>query len=203
MYIFKYKELAESLYESLNTNPFYVALLNPLDENTTDKKDALLKYFDYSMQEADQYGKLFIPKDHDYGVSIWSKPLSASDESNRSNKKKAFIKQNLGNDSLHIYTTVTSSMAEKLQGSIPDTAWYLSILGVRPDYQGQGLGSELVRNVLRDTDNQMKVTYLETFNPKSIKFYQRLGYETLDKVDEPVTGSSYWILVRKPNTIGC
>ncbi|RKR82003.1 acetyltransferase (GNAT) family protein [Mucilaginibacter gracilis] len=196
-YVFKYAALAESLYNSLSDDPFYIALLKPLAGEAA-KKTALLKYLDYSMQEATQYGRLFIPDGDPNGVSIWARPMDESAETAKKLAKKSFIRQNIGKHSLHIYDLINAFMADKVQQSIPDDAWYLSILGVNPARQGQGLGSALVRGVLQDTDRLMKPTYLETFNPKSLPFYQRLGYEIIAKVDEPNTNASYWVLMRKP-----
>ncbi len=196
MYIFKYPEFAQALYESLNADPFYVAMLQPLSNDANSKADALIRYLDYSMAEAETYGKLFIPEHHQYGVSIWTKPLTPDLELKRNAEKKAFIKHYMGNESLSIYTTITSFMSAQTEGLIPDDAWYLSILGVTPQFQGKGLGTGLVSGVLQETDKCSTFTYLETFNAASINFYKKLGYEISRRIEEPVTQSPYWILVR-------
>ena len=87
-------------------------------------------------------------------------------------------------------------MAQKTSSTIPKDAWYLSIIGVLPQFQGKGLGAELIDSVLKDTDLQGIPTYLETFTPRTISFYKKLGYKPVKSVREPTTNAEYWILVR-------
>jgi hypothetical protein len=39
-------------------------------------KEAMIRYLDYSIIEGEQYGELYIPESHDYGLSIWARPLN-------------------------------------------------------------------------------------------------------------------------------
>ena len=63
-----------------------------------------------------------------------------------------------------------SPLAEK---HVPANAWYLSILGVSPSSQGQGLGVKLLLPTLAEADVANVPTYLETFSPRNIPFYAR------------------------------
>jgi len=107
-------------------------------------REAILKYLDYSILESKKYGKLFIPSKHDYGLSVWSVPLSQDLELQRT----------------------------------------------------QGLGSELVRPILEESDGLGIPTYLETFSPRNKSFYMRLGYEEAASIYEPTTKSKYSIMKR-------
>jgi ribosomal protein S18 acetylase RimI-like enzyme len=55
--------------------------------------------------------------------------------------------------------------------------WYLPWLGVDPAQQGRGLGRQLLRPCLEIVDQSHQPAYLETPNPRTIPFYQRLGFE--------------------------
>ena len=77
--------------------------------------------------------------------------------------------------------------------------WYLSIVGVLPDYQGRGLGGELIRPVLAQTDAIGVATYLETFTPRNMSFYERLGYREAGSFEEPTIGDRYWLMLRPPS----
>lgn len=103
----------------------------------------------------------------------------------------------MGETSLNAYFTIVSFMSEQLDATLQD-AWYLSIAGIKPDYQGKGLGAGLLTEVLNETDRNGIATYLETFTPRNIRFYERMGYKTTKEVLEPLTGCSYWIMVREP-----
>ena len=75
-------------------------------------------------------------------------------------------------------------------------AWYLSILGVRPAARGQRLAQRLLELTLTRADQQGETCYLETFNPLSLPFYRRLGFDHEIHCFEEVTGRHYWILTR-------
>ena len=86
----------------------------------------------------------------------------------------------------------------KAASLIDEAAWYLSILGIIPEFQGQGLGVGLVKNILERTDQLGILTYLETFTQRNIKFYNRLGYKTIESFHEPKTDARYWLMLRDP-----
>lgn len=57
--------------------------------------------------------------------------------------------------------------------------WYV---GVVPDNQGQGLGTNLLNQIIKNNKN--KVIYLETSNQRNIPFYNRLGFIQKDDLSE-------------------
>jgi ribosomal protein S18 acetylase RimI-like enzyme len=55
--------------------------------------------------------------------------------------------------------------------------WYLPWFGVDAALQGGGLGSQLMKACLAAVDESHLPAYLETPNPRTIRFYQRAGFE--------------------------
>lgn len=55
--------------------------------------------------------------------------------------------------------------------------WYLSMLGVDPSRQGQGLGAALLKEGLRRCDADGLPAYLESSSPKNVPLYERHGFE--------------------------
>ncbi|QEC74444.1 GNAT family N-acetyltransferase [Mucilaginibacter ginsenosidivorax] len=196
MYTLKYQEFSEALYQALQPDPFYIRLLQSIPGDK-EKQEALISYLDYSMYEAEKYGLLFIPGQHRYGASVWSKPLSTALESEKGQEKKMFLKANLGDGVLDAYVQMVDFMSTKVDGLIPADAWYLSIVGIKPEFQGKGLGVGLINEILEKTDKLGLSTYLETFTPRNISFYNRLGYEESASFLEPVTNATYWVMQRE------
>jgi GNAT superfamily N-acetyltransferase len=74
---------------------------------------------------------------------------------------------------------------------------YLAVLGVDPDRQGQGVGSQLIRPGLDLCDRERLPAYLETGKEANLAFYGRHGFEVVDRLDLP-KGPPVWFLWREP-----
>ena len=108
----------------------------------------------------------------------------------------------MGPASVTTYDTICDFMASMARPLIAEDAWYLSILGILPGFQGRGLGVGLVEAVLAETDRLGVSTYLETFTPRNRSFYERPGYATLENFHEPTTGATYALMVRAAKVVG-
>jgi ribosomal protein S18 acetylase RimI-like enzyme len=61
-----------------------------------------------------------------------------------------------------------------------DRHWYLVALGVRPDAQRRGIGTQLVAAGLAAADEGHAACCLEPSDPANVAFYQRFGFEVVD-----------------------
>ncbi len=196
-YNFKYLNYASALYNALCKDPFYVTLERSIN-NSDRSKEAMLTYLDFSMSEAENYGKLYIPNDHQFGVSVWLKPLSSDLKHQKKVEKKVFLLNHLGKKALDTYLAIDEYTSTKANPFINRDSWYLSIVGILPQFQGQGLGFKLVRNVLFMTDKLSVPTYLETLTPRNKTFYNRLGYQEVESYTEPKTNATCSLMIREP-----
>jgi ribosomal protein S18 acetylase RimI-like enzyme len=57
--------------------------------------------------------------------------------------------------------------------------WYLPTIGVEPHFHGKGFGSRLLRESLKQCDQEHMPAYLESSNPANTALYQRFGFEEL------------------------
>lgn len=62
--------------------------------------------------------------------------------------------------------------------------------------QGRGIGARLLHVTLDRLDALGAPSYLETLNPRSVPFYERLGYRIWRSEIEPITGAQYWLMGR-------
>jgi GNAT superfamily N-acetyltransferase len=62
--------------------------------------------------------------------------------------------------------------------------WYLLVIGVLPAYQGQGIGTALMRPVLAQADGDDLPCFVETVQPRNQPLYERNGFRLVhDHVD--------------------
>lgn len=194
-YRFTYKNYAEVLYEALRKDPFYIAMEASVSK-TKQGKQAMLMYLDFSMVEAQKYGELLLANQEHYGASIWSKPLNESINKQSKKLKQSFICDCMGEKSLMTYKSITATMSMHANTLVTSDAWYLSIIGVLPEFQGQGLGIKLINPILEKLDEQSVSTYLETFSSANLSFYERLGYRIAATLYEPTVEAEYRLMIR-------
>ena len=185
-----------ALFDALRDDPFY-RKLERCYPDVEGARDAMLRYYSISVQEAERFGRVG-RADGVTGLSVWSVPLPPQDAQTKVAAKAQEMEQAMGAECAALYNDISASMAEQ-EARLPlDGMWYLSILGVAPVQQGQGLGRALLDPVLNEADAAGVASYLTTFTPRNIPFYERQGYVQAGTFDEPVTGSAFTVLVRQP-----
>jgi GNAT superfamily N-acetyltransferase len=76
--------------------------------------------------------------------------------------------------------------------------YYLSLLGVEPEYQGQGIGSTLMQPVLDRADDEGVPAYVEATSERNRPLYRRHGFEDLRTVHWPDDGPPLFLMWREP-----
>jgi GNAT superfamily N-acetyltransferase len=76
--------------------------------------------------------------------------------------------------------------------------WYLAYLGSRQDKQGQGLGSQLLREVLSKADADGVPAYLESSNERNVPLYERHGFKVVEELRALGKGPLVWRMWRDP-----
>ncbi len=80
---------------------------------------------------------------------------------------------------------------------VPPEHWYLFVLGVDPERQGQGVGGTIIQPVLERADRDHLPCYLETMKERNVTFYRKQGFEVV--VDDVFpNGPHYWTMKRDP-----
>jgi len=195
-YRFAYREHAQALYDTLREDAFYITMEQSVGKED-EQYEALLRYLDYSMVEADDYGQLHFPETRQQGVAIWSQPLVARHETQKKQAKLDFLHQHMGAASTAKYNDIVDFMSRQSDALIDASAWYLSIVGIFPAFQNQGLGQSLIGATLQQADRAGVATFLETFTPRNEPFYRRLGYAVAGTFFEPTIAANYSLMVRE------
>jgi ribosomal protein S18 acetylase RimI-like enzyme len=79
----------------------------------------------------------------------------------------------------------------------PKQYMYLAVLSVDPPHQSKGLGSTLVKPMLKRLDDSGLTCWVETQNTKNVKMYQHFGFELVYEGIFPGTPTPLFAMLRK------
>lgn len=74
--------------------------------------------------------------------------------------------------------------------------WYLDLLAVRPDRQGQGVGSALINAGLAEADRAGAPAFLVTSKALNVRIYERYGFAVTEEYD--IAAARVWAMLRPP-----
>ena len=77
---------------------------------------------------------------------------------------------------------------------------YLWVIGVRPEAQGQGFGTRMLRHHLNILDQLGVPAYLENSNEINAPLYRRLGFKQINEMKLDENGPYLWGMWREPNS---
>ncbi len=95
----------------------------------------------------------------------------------------------------------TQLQVERLHAAQSQPHWYLSYLGARRDRQGQGLGTQMLREVLDRLDSDGVPAYLESSNERNLPLYERNGFRVVGELEALGHGPTIWRMWREPQPI--
>ena len=92
----------------------------------------------------------------------------------------------------------TQLQIERLHAELSQPHWYLGYLGTRSDRQGQGLGTQMLREVLTGADTDGLAAYLESSNERNLPMYERNGFRVVGELQALGHGPTIWRMWREP-----
>lgn len=78
---------------------------------------------------------------------------------------------------------------------------YLWFLGVRPEAQGFGVGSRMLKAGLAKVDAQGLPAYLESSNQANVPLYRRYGFEVTQEFRAAPDAPPLWAMWREPQAV--
>jgi ribosomal protein S18 acetylase RimI-like enzyme len=158
-------------------------------------------FFTASVQESALLHGVYTTIGQVNGAAVWFPPDTG--EPKPEQKKLTELDQmnmHFGAEACHRFTSVFSYLSRSHQQTVPGPHWYLALLGVSPPYQSKGIGGLLLTPMLQQADRDGIPCYLETFNPRTVPFYQRHGFQIAIADVEPQSQIPFWTMRKDPLT---
>jgi ribosomal protein S18 acetylase RimI-like enzyme len=183
---------------ALEGDPFYRCITSEFASDDLQRRAALAAYLGYSIEQGTRIGRVVHLEPVDLGVAVWVLPQPDEVQERERLRKRTYLREVLGERGCLSYASIVDYMSARACKVVANDAWYLSIVAIAPETQGRGYGARLLAPTLAEADAATAVCYLETFNPRSLRFYERLGFATQAELDEPTTRARYRIMLRVP-----
>ena len=190
---------ARSLAAALIGDPFYRTVTVACGENEAARLAMLEAYFALALAEGRQAGRVDLADEAGNGAAIWTTDTPAALRQAAYAQREDALRVLLGEQGFAHFTAIVENMEHALAPHGLQDAWYLSIAGIAPDAQGQGLGASVLGPGLAAVDAARAACFLETYNERSLPFYGRLGFVVVGRYAEGVTGCDYWLMLRQPS----
>ncbi len=152
------------------------------------RKDALPGLFRSMVHYGLQHGEVYATSPAMEGATVWLPPgIPGGTSENPEVDKEA-----LGRFGYYGYCVYT--VREKYA---PGPHWFLELIGVTPDNQGEGFASRLIKPMLERIDRENLPCYLDTELEKNVTIYQRYGFKVVDDNVVSGTGVRSWGMLRE------
>jgi ribosomal protein S18 acetylase RimI-like enzyme len=185
-------ELTQLLSRAFFNDPYYSYIM-PNDE----KRLAQIKWWqNILLRYTFRNGSIYVTKDNK-GVAMWlgpNRPIINEVEIAILGLMLYPFKIGFNNFLRMLKVSTQWTEAHKKQNK---KHYYLMVIGVDPNLQKNGLGTQLMADVLVNADKEKLDCFLETVTLENVKFYQKFNFEIiLNK--EFGNDSQYWLMKRKP-----
>lgn len=143
------------------------------------RKERIRRLMEYSFKVCYHFGKVFLSDDNKACAFILLPD------------KKKITLRSIWNDIKLIFTCIGVSNIKKamireakikaMQPKQP--LCYLWFIGVRPEEQGKGIGSQLLQEILAENEFSERIVCIETSTIKNIPWYEKFGFTLYNKLD--------------------
>jgi GNAT superfamily N-acetyltransferase len=96
------------------------------------------------------------------------------------------------------YLSVFGHCDAAVRAVVPEDYGCLDVIGVELDRRGNGIGSAMIDFLHDPYGRGGPGSYLLTFRPGNVPFYERNGYEVVIAGVEPSSGLEFWGMARLP-----
>jgi ribosomal protein S18 acetylase RimI-like enzyme len=133
------------------------------------------------------------------GVALWFPPDAADATSDDfAVTGMADMPRFIGPEALARFNRLANRLDDLHPQLAPEPHWYLTMLGVDPGWQRQGIGEVLMQPIFQAADHDGLCCYLEAPTAENARYYSRRGFQVVAETDIPDSTVHIWHMRREP-----
>jgi ribosomal protein S18 acetylase RimI-like enzyme len=186
-------ELAATLARAFAHDPFYEFLAGDAPERNQRMRDGWTGFLRHA---TNGMSHTYTTDDH-AGVAVWHPPGYSGAgfiDSLRLLPSATRMAGSIGR--LRDVSRAIAALEHRRRLHAPGPHYYLSVLGVEPERQGEGIGSSLMRPALELATGAGVPAYLETATGRNVLLYERVGFAVVEELTIPGTDIHGWLMLR-------
>jgi GNAT superfamily N-acetyltransferase len=163
------------------------------------RREQHAEIFGLYVESALPNGGVWMADERGSAVAVFTPPGLPELNERAEARLEPLIKERLGPHAPAVLVTF-----ERFEAATPSgpSFYYLSFLATDPASRGNGLGMELLAELVELADRQGQPTYLESTNPDNDRRYRRLGFEPRSSFATPDELHIVTTMWRDPNPKG-
>ncbi len=184
---------AETFADAFKEDPLFSVLLEEMtDEQRTYFFEVIIKY-------CIKYGEVYAPSENCEGVIAITYAKYANMTLWRQIRSGAiFPAFKMNPKSLNKYFVAFQKMIDdRIENMEGRDYIYVHTLGVKSDFQGQGIGKILLNEAIVKSEREKLPIYLETETELNVKIYERFGFKMVRKETLPAVDMPLWEFIRE------
>lgn len=202
LYLLKKKDLKKAslmLTRAFHNDPL-ICLIYPDEE---ERKLYSPFLWEYLLRDGIRYGEVYAPTSIIEGTAKWLPPRKEHMNiwrSLRSGALKMGMMVSKQRDervlSIRKISEITDHILKLHKQLVPRPHWYLSNIGVDTEYQGKGIGSKLIKPMLKRIEDEGFPVFLETNFEGNVAIYEHFGFKVIDERILPETDIKNWAMLK-------
>jgi ribosomal protein S18 acetylase RimI-like enzyme len=189
------EKASEVLANAFNQDPIFSYIL---PQNTLAKSNFIECCCQILLRYSQKYHHIYTTTNEIKGIAIWIPPGHSTNNILRFLRVGVIaLLFKISIRKLGIFLSMLFTAEKYHKQSMKEPHRYLMLLGVSPNFQGQGIGGMLLEPVLEQADIEGFSCYVETSTQGAVRFYQRYGFEIIWNGELSKGSPQYWTMKRE------
>jgi len=186
----------ECLKDAFEDDPLWAEVF----KNDPDRDNALTGFFTCPLLYGMKFGKAYATSPEIEGVAAWVSDKYANMTMWHMLLSGALpYGSKMGKETLRNLSTVNRYIRPRRRSLMKNKPYmYLVIIGISSAAQGNGFGSKIIDAIKEESSRKGFYIYLETEKEENVVFYEKHGFNVVERIDLEELNVPMWLMERKP-----